>query len=194
MSTALARTLSILGHPLLALPAAALFVAAGTGMGPRQWLFAAVTLALMALLIQGWSWWQVRRGRWQHVDASQRHERQGLNRFLLVLLAGATAFFALVSPQPALCLGLACAAAMIATGLLLAPWLKLSLHAAFAMFSATLLWALGPWPLAAGLAFTAAVAWSRWVLGRHSKIELMAGAAAGAIVGLAFWAWLPRVT
>ncbi|MBW8367311.1 MAG: hypothetical protein K0M70_05575 [Arenimonas sp.] len=193
MRTALARTLSILGHPLLVLPAAALFVAAGTGLGRRQWLLAAVTLVLMASLIQGWSWWQVRRGHWQHVDASQRHERQGLNRFLLVLLAGGAGFFALVSPQPALSLGLACAAAIIAAGLLLASWLKLSLHAAFAMFSALLLWAMGPWPLAAGLAFTAAVAWSRWVLGRHHKRELVAGAAAGAIAGLAFWLILPRL-
>ena len=193
MKIALARTLSILGHPLLALPAAALLVAAWSGMGARHWTLAAIALALIALIIQGWSWWQVRRGKWQHVDASQHHERQGLNRFLLVLLAGAAGYFALVSPQPALSLGLACAAAIIATSMLLASWLKLSLHAAFAMFAALLLWALGPAVLAVGCLFAAAVAWSRWVLGRHRRRELMAGAMVGTTAGMAFWALLPRL-
>lgn len=193
MRIALARTLSILGHPLLVLPAAALLVAALGGMPTRQWMIAATALGLIALSIQAWSWRQVRRGTWQHVDASLRHERQGLNRFLLVLLAGAAGFFSLASPQPALSLGLACAAAMVATGLLLATWLKLSLHAAFATFSALLLWALGPAVMVAGCFFAAAVAWSRWVLGRHRRRELLAGALAGATAGVAFWALLPRL-
>lgn len=193
MKIVLARALSIAGHPLLVLPAAALTVAAASGAGRGQLSVVGIALALLASAIQGWSWWQVRRGRWQHVDASQRHERRGLNRFLLVLLAGAAVFFALVSPQPALALGLGCAALMIAAGILLAPWLKLSLHASFAMFSAALLWTLGPWALGLGLAFAGAVSWSRWVLGRHRRRELLAGAATGAAVGLAFWWLLPRV-
>jgi len=193
MRQALARALSILGHPLLVLPAATLAVGAAAEGDRRQRVLAAVALALLAVVIQGWSWWQVRRGRWQHVDASERHERKGLNRFLLALLVGACAVFVWVSPQPELALGLACAAAMIAAGTLLAPWLKLSLHAAFAVFSAALLWALGPAALGLGLAFAAAVAWSRLVLGRHSRRELLAGAWVGAAVGLAFWWLLPRL-
>jgi hypothetical protein len=193
LKTALARALSIAGHPLLALPAAALVVAAASGAGRRQLWLVGLALALLAVAIQGWSWWQVRSGRWQHVDASQRHERRGLNRFLLVLLVAAAGYFALAAPQPALALGLACAAAMIAAGMLMAPWMKLSLHASFAVFSAALLWSLGPLPLALALCFAGAVAWSRRVLGRHSRRELLAGALAGAVAGLVFWSLLPRV-
>ena len=193
MKSALARALSIAGHPLLVLPAAALVVGAAGGADRRQLWVVGMALALLGAAIQGWSWWQVRQGRWQHVDASQRHERRGLNRFLLGLLSAGAVVFATVSPQPALALGLACAALMIGAGMLLAPWLKLSLHASFAVFSAALLWALGPVALGLGLAFAAAVAWSRWVLGRHRRRELVAGVVAGAFVGLGFWWLLPRV-
>jgi membrane-associated phospholipid phosphatase len=193
MKHRVARWLSILGHPLLVLPGVALAVGAASGGSRRQLGIAALALVLLAATIQLASWWQVRQGRWQHVDASQRHERRGLNRFLLVLLAGAAVFFATVSPQPALALGLSCAAAMIAAGMVLARWLKLSLHASFAVFSAALLWALGPTAMALGLAFAAAVAWSRWVLGRHRRRELLAGALAGAAAGLGFWWLLPRL-
>ncbi|MCX7032821.1 MAG: hypothetical protein NT046_02455 [Arenimonas sp.] len=194
MKHRVARWLSILGHPLLVLPGVALAVGAASGGSRRQLGIAALALVLLAATIQFASWWQVRRGRWQHVDASHRHERRGLNRFLLVLLAASAVFFATLSPQPALALGLACAAAMIAAGMGLAPWLKLSLHASFAVFSAALLWALGPTAMALGLAFAGAVAWSRWVLGRHRRRELLAGALAGAAAGLVFWWLLPRVT
>lgn len=193
MRTVLARALSIAGHPLLVLPAAALAVSAASSAEPRQLWVLGLALALLAAAIQGWSWWQVRRGQWQHVDASQRHERRGLNRFLMVLLVIAATFFAFVSPQPALALGLACAAAMIAAAVLLASWLKLSLHASFAVFAAALLWGVGPVPLALGLLFAAAVAWSRWALGRHRRRELLAGALTGGAMGVAFWCLLPRM-
>lgn len=193
MRLAAARALSIGGHPLVVLPATALGVAAASGAGQRQLWITGAVLLLLAAGIQGWAWFQVRRGHWQHVDASQKHERRGLNRFLLGLLVVLALYFATVAPQRPLALGLACAAAMIAAGMLLAPWFKLSLHAAFAVFSAALMWALGPLAMALGLAFAAAVAWSRWALGRHEPRELVAGAAAGGGLGLCFWWLLPRL-
>ncbi|TKS54314.1 phosphatase PAP2 family protein [Luteimonas yindakuii] len=177
-----ARCVSILGHPLLVLPLALLL--------PMATIDAAATTrtalgtAVCAAVVMGWSWWRVRGGHWRHVDASGVHERRGLNRFLLPLLAlGAL----LALPQPWLALRLALAAAIVAVALLLARWCTLSLHAAFASYATVLLWA---WHAGAGLAmlvFAGLIVASRLVLARHSVRDVVAGAAVGSLAGAMAW-------
>jgi len=177
-----ARLVSILGHPLLVLPLALLLpmAAAGTAGTAR----AAIGVAVCAAVVMGWSWWRVRRGHWRHVDASDVRERRDLNVFLLPLLA-AGALLAL--PQPQLAWRLALAAAIVAVALLSARWCKLSLHAAFAVYAALLLWAWRPGAGLAMLAFAAAIVASRLVLARHTLRDVVAGIVAGALAGLATW-------
>jgi len=185
MSQTLARAVSILGHPMLVLPLAALVLASGRGDG-RDTVWLAAIFTLFALLVMTYSVWQVRRGRWRHVDASEHGERRTLNRFLLMALLAAAALAAWRGPAE-LAWGLALSAALIAIALLSARWCKLSLHMAFVVFAAALLSHQGAaWALAA-LAFAAAVAWSRLRLQRHVPRDLLAGALAGALAGWAFW-------
>src|SRR3546814_3323973 len=77
--------------------------------------------------------------------------------------------------------------------MLSARWCKLSLHVAFAMYAAVLLVQLSWLACVAGIVFVAAVAWSRLVLDRHAPRDLVAGAIAGLLAGLAFWRLLPAV-
>lgn len=192
MSTALARTLSIFGHPMLVLPLAVVALTLARG-DARTALWTGAGFAAFAALLMAFSWWQVRRGRWGHVDASARHERGTLNRFLLAALSLAALLVRVRGGDPHLVLGLALSAGMILLAMLSARWCKLSLHLAFALFAALLLWPLGAaWTLA-GLAFAAAVAWSRLALRRHAPRDLWAGATAGAAAGLAFWPLAARV-
>lgn len=183
-----ARAVSILGHPMLVLPAAALLLATRT-LGLREAAWMGLGFAAFAALVMGWSGWQVRRGRWQHVDASRHEERRTLNRFLLVALALA-AVLGWAAGQPVqLALGLALAAALIAVAMLVARWCKLSLHMAFVIYAAILLGQIHPaWGIA-GLLFAALVAWSRLKLRRHVPRDLVAGALAGASAG-ALFVWL----
>lgn len=82
-------------------------------------------------------------------------------------------------------LGLALSGAVVVFASLLRHWLKLSLHAAFAVFAAALLWpSLVPVLLA--LALVAGVAWSRLVLRRHSCQEVLVGLLTGAAAGVGF--------
>ena len=186
MSLALARALSISGHPMLVLPLAVVVIAlvqGDRGAAAR----AALGFGLFAALVMGFSWWQVRRGRWAHVDASARHERGSLNRFLLVALVAGALFVAWRGSQPLFALGMAMSAAMILVAMAATRWCKLSLHMAFAVFAAWLLRELGiAWMLAA-LLFAAAIAWSRLALHRHTPRDLVAGALAGSLAGAAFW-------
>lgn len=192
MQSALARAVSILGHPMVVLPLAALALAART-MPLRQVIGMAIGFALFAMLVMGWSWWQVRRGHWAHVDASHRQERRTLNRFLLVALLCA-AVLALLSGLPrAFALGLSLAASLIAMAQLTARWCKLSLHLAFVVYAALLLWQVAPLAGIAGLVFALLVAWSRLVLERHTRRDIIAGAMTGAFAGLAFAGLAPQL-
>ena len=94
-------------------------------------------LVAMSALLYGLL--QVRAKRWLDVDASVPAERRQVNTFLLVALSGASVTLALLGQPWQLVLGLALPAAIIAVALVLSNVLKLSLHAAFAVFAAFLL-------------------------------------------------------
>jgi membrane-associated phospholipid phosphatase len=182
-SQRLARAVSILGHPLLILPCSILLLAAADS-DARQLSRLAIGFAVFALLVMSYSWWQVRRRRWAHVDASAQGERRSLNLFLLLALA-ISAPLAWQGGLRELALGLALSALMIAVALLTARWWTLSLHVAFAVFAALLLLRAGAFAAMLGLVFAALVAWSRLQLARHARRDLVAGAIAGAGAGFA---------
>lgn len=186
MPVALARALSILGHPLPVLALALLALAAHDGADAATLRQAGAGFALFAAVVMAYSWWRVRRGQWRHVDASGVDERRHLNRFLLLLLLAGAALAA-VAPLPALALRLALAALLVALAMLAARWCKLSLHLAFVVYAAALLLPVS-WPAAVALLlFAALLAWSRLRLARHAPRDLVAGACAGALVGALAW-------
>lgn len=183
----LARVVSILGHPLLVLPAALMLPAALRGGDPRTLQAAFAGFALFAAIVMTWSWWQVRRGRWAHVDASQQSERRSLNRTLLAMITLGALLAWRTQRSPELAVALALSACIVAVALLMVRWCKLSLHIAFAVYATGLLWPQGGWVIAVCCAFAAAVAWSRLQLSRHRPRDLVAGAAAGLLAALAYW-------
>lgn len=185
-SNRLARAVSILGHPLLVLPFSILLLTAGNGTGARHPWRLVLGFGMFASVVMAYSWWQVRRQRWRHVDASNASERHSLNRFLLLafLLAAPLAW---MGGMHELATGLSMSALVIVAAILTTRWWTLSLHVAFAVFAAALLLRVGAWACAIGLGFAALVAWSRLQLARHALRDVIAGAIAGAIAGLAFW-------
>lgn len=186
MSLPFARALSVFGHPILVLPMAVLALMLAQG-DTHMAAWSAVGFGAFTALVMGYSWWQVRRGRWTHVDASATHERSALNRFLLIVLTAGALLVAWRGGQPLFALGLALSAAMILVAVLTSRWWKLSLHLAFVVFAACLLRELGTAWMLAALLFAVAVAWSRLALQRHTRRDLVAGVVTGAVAGLAFW-------
>ena len=182
---AIARSLSILGHPLVVVPSAV----ATLVLHRRTSSAALIVLVVCGIagVVLAFSFWQVRRGQWQHVDASARAERRSLNLFLaIVLFVGAVlAFYQL--PELGLSLGLLLSGLLIVAVMSFSPWVKLSLHASFAAFAVLLLWPLNLWFVALASVAAAAICWSRVVLARHTVIEVLGGSLLGGLFGACFW-------
>lgn len=185
MRKTLARALSILGHPVLLVPASATSVAAHSGATAAQIRTILAILGGLVATTLLFSTAMVKSGRWTHVDAVRREDRRTMNLVLLaVLLIPGLALLRLPSYRPvgfALTLG----GGIVLVALLLGNRLKSSLHLAFGTFSILLFWGQPMW-LMLGAILLAGVAWSRLELGRHTPKELVSGAILGLVAGLLF--------
>ena len=182
---AIARSLSILGHPLVVVPGAVLTLVLHGGTSSAALIV--LVVCGIAGVVLAFSLWQVRRGQWQHVDASAPAERRSLNFFLAIVLflGAAVAFYQL--PGPGLSLGLLLSGLLIVAAMLASRWVKLSLHASFAAFAVLLLWPLKLWYVALASFAAAGICWSRVVLGRHTIVEVLGGSLLGGLCGACFW-------
>ena len=174
MRIAIARAVSVLGNPIVLVSVAALTTASTQGAPLMQLRIIGVFLLTFAGVVFGFMWFQVRAGRWTHVDASARSERPSLNLFLVGLLVLSAVLLRYLLRSPHMSIALVLAAMLVVAALLLARWVKVSLHTAFAAYSTALLWPL-TLAVVGGIVVTAAVAWSRLALGRHVAADVGVG-------------------
>lgn len=173
-----AAVVSGLGHPLLTTAVFAVGVAWQRLPGAAgAWAVGSVLAVVVPVGL--WSWRQTRRGVYSNFDVSERAQRHSLYPVLLGLLGAATAALFGLLQASEFGYGLLAAWLMLVLCYGINAWLKVSLHAAVSFFLACVVLHLaGSWGwLALGLA--AAVAASRWVLGRHTGPELLVGTAVG---------------
>ncbi|MCC2971490.1 hypothetical protein [Massilia sp. IC2-476] len=183
--TLVARTLSLICHPALLTPVAAI-LSVLTKSGSKLALPLLIPVSLfLGVSVVTYSWIQVRSGHWRHVDASVPRERRQLHTVLLLLFLGVAAVLWVAGQPLRMVLGTACCGLLIVLAWLCRDRLKVSLHASFAIFAAALLW-----PDMASttvvLLLALAVSWSRLVLGRHTRQEVVVGLLSGGMTGLAF--------
>lgn len=183
--TAFASLVSlVLSPPLLAVLA---LIALGTRLAtPRSWAWIALTLALVVLAPALYVALLVSRGEVSDFDLSQRSQRT--KPFLVALAALALACGALaLGGAPALLRAVALAGLLLTAVMVLVTlrW-KISLHAACAAASVVVLGAAVTLDAAAlallWLALVPLTAWSRVHLGRHSRAQVLAGAALGTAI------------
>lgn len=167
---------------------AALIAASTRGASPQQLRIIGGALVTFGVIVIGFSWAQVRAGRWAHVDASVRDERHSLNVFLAALCLLSALLLWNLTRRPHMSVALALSGALMVTALLVARWVKVSLHAAFAAFATALVWPI-KLAVVGGVLVTAAVVWSRLVLGRHVAADVLAGLLLGAAAGCGYHLW-----
>lgn len=180
----IAKGLSIFGHPAIILPAAIIVrTQIGDATSQSMPLIITVSLAIAGVIIL-YSLFQVRRGNWEHIDASHKSERVQLNFLLMMVLFGLGFVSAVRGQSLVLTVGLLIIGTMVMVALCLNRWLKVSLHTSFAMFAALLFWPNGLVVLC-GTLLTLAIGWSRLTLDRHTYLEILTGILIGACAGLA---------
>jgi membrane-associated phospholipid phosphatase len=172
----LARYLSVVGHPFVVLPTSVAAVSLLRGGDVRSGALQ-VFLVVSVLVVAG-----IKAGRFNDFDVSERERRPGF--YLLVISGTAALAYWLRGDAGAVRACLSAGALLLVCGLV-NRWIKASLHTAFSLYAAGF-WAA--WSPSAGLlvlTLAAAVAWSRIHLGRHTKAEVLVGAALGLVAALA---------
>jgi membrane-associated phospholipid phosphatase len=177
-----ARWISILGHPFVLIPG---LVAAVTvsSLPPEQaaqivGIVVLVSVVPMLLLMVR----RVRSGAWTNYDVSVREQRTGMYPAALAITTVTVLVLAWAQvPRPIL-RGVLAILLLIGIAALVNLRLKISLHTAFAVFTAAAFWPSRG--LVAGvLVLALAIGWSRLELGRHTWAEVLGGALLGAVVG-----------
>ena len=181
----IARYLSVVFHPFVMI-GVMVGAAAAARQSAAEAVRAVATVALftivpLALLM----WRQVRRGRWENSDASNRAERAVLYIAGGIAVAALLAYLLLARPQSFMVRGVVASLGMLAVCGVATRWTKVSLHMAFAALAAT---GLVLMKLPTGYALLCALpalAWARLVLRRHTPFEVVLGMVIGAGAGVA---------
>ena len=179
-----ARWVSRIGHPLVFISLSlgvivALRLANRAGIALLLTLLATVILPMALLLFRG-----VRSGRWSDMDVSVHAERVRFYPFAIPISAAAViALWLLRTPVFAL-RGAVVTLFLLVAAALINFRIKLSLHALFAFYSATILFVVDP--VVGTIAFTVAflVFWSRLYLRRHDLLEMLVGTSLGLLGGV----------
>ena len=181
---ALAHVASSLGHPFVVSSAFLIFLArrqASTGITVAQ---ASVTIAVMIVPLALWNLRQVRSGAYANFDVSVPRERDSMYIVAVGLMLVGTMVTMMSGASHGMRVGTMVMLAMFACAGIVNRRVKVSLHTAVALYLSlvmmTIDWRLG----SAFLIGSVIVAMSRWVLGRHTPLELTLGGLLGTGAGV----------
>lgn len=181
----IARWISVAAHPFVMI---ALWVAATTlRLQGHDQIAGTVGLVAAIVIVPNvvFMIWQVRRGAWATVDASQHTERPMLYLVGLPTLAALIVYLVLTGGPAFLVRGSSVTLALLFICAITSRWLKVSLHMVSAALCGTALVLIGS-PVGWGVvAIIPALAWSRLALRKHTPLELAVGFLYGALAGAA---------
>jgi len=183
-----ARVISWIGHPLIFV-SLSVGVVVGTQFNLQNGVPILLALLLTTLvptavvLVAG-----VRSGRWSDSDVSVRKERQRFFPWAVPFSLAGVIVLRLIHAPGYIVGGAFVTLALFVAAWIVNCWLKLSLHALFAFYCATILFQIGILWGAIGLLLAILVAWARLFLRRHTPLELIAGIMLGLVGGfVAAW-------
>ena len=182
-----AQCLSLIGHPFIFVPIVALFVS-WHRLTPGKAALGILTVVLACLVpVSIYIFGKVKRREWSDLDVSQRKDRPHLFIVGVTLLILTCLILQLTHQSPAFVRGCTAAIVLVCSGWALNFWIKPSMHAGFAMLASFSLWPFGVKVAFPMIIFAILVGWSRVILSRHTKLEVVTGLILGAIVAHLFF-------
>ena len=182
MTKPTAALISAIGHPFVLLPLTFAWLAVREVGFEKAWPALAAVLGCIAVMV-AYIFFKKRKGLVSNWDVSAQHQRSRnvYQPILILLLVVATALYFFRQPFVAdtLFFGL-----LMGVCYAINSRVKISQHTIIAFFVSFLVFPAHVWVGAALLAFAPFVAWSRVVLGRHQKNEVVLGAIVGTLFGL----------
>jgi membrane-associated phospholipid phosphatase len=177
-----AKWISIGGHPFVFPPIVALLVGAFL-FGPFDSIKGLVTVILCCLLPASlFILRKVRIGEWTDLDVSARKDRPQLFLVSFAFLLLTVLVLSVTGQSIIYARGCLAAIILVVGGWFLNRWLKPSMHAGFAMLTASSLWLVNAQLSLVAMLFAVAVGWSRVELRRHTWLEVGVGLVLGLLV------------
>ena len=185
MTKSSANLISTIGHPFLLLPLVLAWLTIRKAGFSASWpTLAAIGICIVIMVT--FLYFRKQKGQISNWDVSAQKERSSnIYRPILLLTAvAATAMY--FSHQPfigdTLYFGL-----LIAVCYAINAWKKVSQHTVMGYYVSCLVMPVNFWIGLALLAFAPFIGWSRIVLGRHQKDEVIVGTVVGIIFGALHW-------
>lgn len=188
VKTRIGRALSIAGHPFILTPLAVTIAMSSQSARARAFILGLVGAAMLAVavhVVRGH-----RRGELSDIDVSTREQRTGVFRVAIGSLLVTILVLLVTGASPPALRGATVATALFVACAIVNRRLKASLHSAFAMYAAGIVW---PVTTRGAIAFAVAaglIGWGRVAYRRHTTSEVLAGLALGALAAVALVAWV----
>jgi membrane-associated phospholipid phosphatase len=185
-----ARWISIIGHPFLLMPLLTGIIAYRV-LPPIEALIAELVALSVVIIPAGiYTIVRVRKGTWTDLDVSHKTERGQFYAILLPLLVILALITWIAEVPRSIPRGVLAIIALVGSAYVINIWTKISLHTGFAVFVALTLFLIHPILAIVAVVLAMLVAWSRVVLGRHTRREVLFGGVLGCAVGGTFVATL----
>ena len=187
MTKSVANLISTLGHPFLLLPLVLAWLTIRKVGFDAAWpTLAAIAICIVIMVV--FLYFRKKRGQISNWDVSAQKERSSniYQPILLLTLVAAVALYLLDQPfiGDTLFFGL-----LMTVCYAINARIKVSQHTVMAFYVSFLVLPVHLWAGLGLLAFAPFVGWSRVVLGRHQKNEVLLGTIVGIVFGSLHW-WL----
>jgi membrane-associated phospholipid phosphatase len=179
-----AKTLSIIGHPLLVIPVFAIIALFKYENTANATTLSALIVGGLIVPVVAKMYLGYRKGTYSNFDVSDQTERKTWYSLPIILLTIFTLYLFFTEQERNLRMAISLSLVLLISSKLINNYIKISLHASFgayiAMLAFQLLGILYGWMF---LLFALLVACARVALARHTVLEVVLGLALGLILG-----------